>query len=204
MLHNYTQEEKEFFMEYTSGHSYKEIQQEFIRRFGWEINRNQIKGRISRYKLNTGLNGHFKKGCTPHNKGKKMSPETYKKIQNTMFKKGRISPKSRPVGSERIDSKDGYILVKVAEPNKWQMKHQYVWEQHHGKVRDGYVVIMLDGNRLNTDITNLKCIRRRELLIMNRNGLRGQTAELTDIGTNVAAVMDAVYEARKKTKKKDK
>lgn len=26
----------------------------------------------------------------------------------------------KPVGSERIDSKDGYVLIKVAEPRTWK------------------------------------------------------------------------------------
>ena len=45
-----------------------------------------------------------------------------------MFAKGNVPPNHRPVGSERI-SKDGYIEVKVAEPNKWRLKQRVVYEE---------------------------------------------------------------------------
>ena len=52
----------------------------------------------------------FQKGSVPLNKGKKVSPEVYSKIQPTMFKKGHSPVNHREVGSERIN-KDGYIEI---------------------------------------------------------------------------------------------
>lgn len=65
----------------------------------------------------------FKKGQTPPNKGKRMSPETYSRVAPTMFRKGNVPANHRPVGSERVNM-DGYVEIKVAEPNKWKHKHR--------------------------------------------------------------------------------
>jgi len=43
-----------------------------------------------------------------------------------------------------------------------------VWEQHHGTLPEGYVVIHLDSDKDNDDIGNLKAISRRELLQLNQ------------------------------------
>ena len=52
----------------------------------------------------------FQKGSVPPNKGKKVSPEVYSKIQPTMFKKGHSPVNHREVGSERINVY-GYIEI---------------------------------------------------------------------------------------------
>ena len=37
-------------------------------------------------------------------------------------------------------------VVKVAEPNKWDLKSRVVYREHYGKIPDGYTIIYLDGN----------------------------------------------------------
>ena len=191
--HIYTDEEKEFFREFVPGHSYAEIREAFIEKFGWEIRHGQIKGHIKRYKLNTGRNGQFPKGHVPANKGQKMSKEMYERAKPTMFKKGQMPINHRSVGSERI-TVDGYIEIKVKEPRTWKLKHRVIWEQHYGPLPKNHAIIFLDGNKLNTDISNLKLISRRELLVMNRKNLFSEDAELTDAGSNLAKLICRTYE----------
>lgn len=105
----------------------------------------------------------FQKGHTPQNKGKKMSPELYAKCAPTMFKKGNTPGNHRPVGSERVN-KDGYIEVKVAEPNKWKCKHRIIWERVHGSIPKGFNIQFIDGNPQNCVIENLYIISRAEQL----------------------------------------
>lgn len=106
----------------------------------------------------------FQKGRTPANKGKKMPPEVYARCAPTMFKKGHPSNNKRPVGSERVNV-DGYIEIKVAEPNKWRLKHRVVWEQTNGPILPGYNVQFRNGNRTDCRLENLYLIHHREQFI---------------------------------------
>lgn len=105
----------------------------------------------------------FTSGHTPANKGKKMSPELYAKCAPTMFKKGHIPGNHREVGSERVN-KDGYVEIKVAEPNKWKAKHRVIWEAANGPVKKGYNVQFKDGNPKNITLENLYLISRAQQL----------------------------------------
>lgn len=155
----------------------------------------QISGYTKRYGLKNGLDTTFKKGNIPFNKGLKgqYAPGSEK----GWFKKGQVPVNHREVGSERI-SKDGYIEIKVAEPNKWKLKHRVVWEQHNGQVPQNRVVIFLDGNKLNVDISNLALISRSELKIMNQIGLKYGNTEATKVGVMIAKAIDTKNKRRKK------
>lgn len=103
----------------------------------------------------------FGRGHVPANKGKKMSAELYAKCAPTMFKKGHPSNNKKPVGSERVNV-DGYIEIKVAEPNKWRLKNRVIWEQANGPIPPGYNVQYRNGNKLDCRLENLYLINRRE------------------------------------------
>lgn len=151
-----------------------------------------VKSNLKRRKgidLRTGINrGCIKKGNVPFNKGKKMSQEQYEKCKNTMFKKGNIPSNHRTVGSERI-TVDGFVEIKVAEPNKWKSKARIIYEQKFGKIPKGYIIIYLDGNKQNLELNNLKAISRKENLIMNHNNLRYNNKETTETALNLAKFM---------------
>lgn len=196
-LHIWTIEEKEFLKQIVTGHHHREIQELMNKKFNSDFTINQIKAAVKRYGLLTGFTGQFEKGSIPLNKGiKGVCSEECKK---TWFKRGHTPINHKEVGSERIDV-DGYILIKVAEPNKWRMKHQVIWEQHHGKIPKGHVVIFGDGNRHNLDIDNLIMVTNNELLILNRNKLIQEDAELTRTGVNIAKVIQKISERKDKTK----
>ena len=120
----------------------------------------------------------FKKGHVSHNKGKKMDAETYAIVRDTMFKKGNIPANHRPVGSERLNV-DGYVEVKIAEPNKWRGKHRVIWEREHGEVPEGYSVSFKNGNRQDFSMYNLILVSRSDL--MNRNSLHRYPDELKEV-----------------------
>lgn len=198
--HKYTDEERMFFEEYVSGHSYREIQQEFIKRFGWEITISQVNAYIGNHKLNTGRTGRFVKGQIPPNKGKKMSPEIYEKCKGTMFKKGNIPPNHRPVGSERT-TKDGYIEIKIREPNKWMLKHRYLWEQVHGKIPDKHILIFRDNNKTNITLDNLLLISQSQNAVINHTGLSNTIDEAKDAAANYANLSNLISKKRKVIKR---
>lgn len=117
----------------------------------------------------------FKKGMTPHNKGKPMPDSTKAKLK-TMFKKG-YKPKNKlEVGTERVD-KDGYIYVKVSDsPNKWVAKHHIVWGKD---VPKGYKLVFVDGNKKNFDISNFQLISDAEQ--MKKNTIKRFPQELQNL-----------------------
>lgn len=195
--HKYTEEERRFFEEYVPGHSYKEIQQEFIKRFGWEITISQVNGYIGNHGLNTGKTGRFEKGQIPLNKGKKMSPEQYEMCSKTMFKKGNIPENHRPVGSQRI-TRDGYLEIKIAEPNKWALKHRYLWEKKYGEIPPGHVLIFRDNDKTNVELENLILISQSENMILNSQGLHSATGEVKEAAVAYAKLANTTVRRKKK------
>ena len=195
--HQYTDEERRFFEAYVPGHTYREIQEAFIEHFGWEISLSQIKGYIGNHKLNTGKTGRFVKGHPTYNKGQKMRPDVYEKAKPTMFKKGHMPKNHREVGSTRINV-DGYIEIKIAEPNKWCLLHRHKWQQAHGPVPKGHCLIFRDNNKQNCELDNILLISRNELKVLNQNGLSSAEGEYKDVAINLARMINARTEARRR------
>lgn len=174
MNRKYTQEHINFIAANIQGTKFKDLTAMFNEQFGMNLSVPAMVSMTAMRGLHNGIsvvpefieNGkatRFQKGQIPPNKGVKgthLSPATE-------FKKGNIPANHRPVGSERV-SVDGYTEVKVADPNKWRMKHVIAWETVNGPVPKGHVVIFADGNRGNIEIENLLLVTRGQLAVMNR------------------------------------
>lgn len=141
----------------------------------------------------------FKKGSVPMNKGKKVSPEVYAKCQPTMFKKGNIPHNHKEVGSERID-RDGYIMVKVAEPNKWRLKHRIIWEQVNGAIPKGYNVQFKNHNPQDCRIENLYLISQAEQMVTENAYWAKYPKDLQEIIHLKGVVNRAIHKAEKNGK----
>lgn len=188
-----------FFESFVPGHTYKEIQEAFSARFGWDISVSQVKGYMGNNKLSSGTLGHFQKGHVPANKGQKGVCASG--CEKGWFQKGNSPKNHKPVGTESIrKDKSGaaYIYVKVKEPNRWRMKHILEWEKYHAPVPAGKVIIFLDGDTMHTDIKNLKMIDRGTHAVMNRLGLRYHDKELTEVALNIAALSSKKAKRKKK------
>ena len=123
----------------------------------------------------------FKPGHTPHNKGKQLSVEIYEKVAPTMFKRGNKPHNTKPNGTINIRAdKSGrlYQYIKIKDC-QWELLQRHVWTQANGEIPAGSVVIFLDGNYLNCDISNLQVISRREN--MARNTIQRYPAELQEV-----------------------
>ena len=183
-IHMFTGEEIAFIRSIAMGRYKEDIRQAFNEKFNTNLTYCQISNAMKRNDITNGIDSKFKKGCVPHNKGKKLPPEVYEKIKPTLFKKGH-NFNARPVGSERID-KDGYIMIKIEQPNKWRLKHLHLWEKYNGTAPKNHVVIFLDGDNRNFDINNLALITRAESLYLNKKKLRFNDRELTEAAVNIA------------------
>ncbi len=132
-------------------------------------------GQFLRESCKARTKGQFKKGMTPHNKGKKLSDSTKAKLAKTMFKSGNRPHNTLQVGAETQD-KDGYVWVKIAEPSEWKLKHHVAYGE---PVPTGHKVIFLDGNKYNFERDNLQLVSNGEL--MNRNTMHRYPPELVQL-----------------------
>lgn len=190
--HIYTAEEKQFLADNISGRSYREVTDLFNTRFGLLQGKTAVVGAIKRYGFKNGRICRFTPGRVSWNEGKKgihYSP-------GTEFRKGNTPVNHLPIGSE-IMTEDGYLKVKIAEPNKWAFKHRIVWEKANGKIQAGSTLIFADGDRTNTNLDNLILLTRAELLTANRRGLIYKDPDLTRTGTLIAKVIAKSWEVRK-------
>ena len=187
--HIYTEEEINFLKEYCYGHTRKEIIEAFKQEFGWELTIQQLKGQMRKYNLVTGHTGQF--GDFGHYyQGEKMTEERYRRALPTMFKNGHV-PKNRvPVGVEKLRS-DGFIKVKVAQPDKWEKKHVLVWEAANGPMPSKSCIMFLDRDRSNCDLSNLICISKSANRIINLNKMFGDDPDVNRTMAILAEYMAA-------------
>lgn len=131
-------------------------------------------------------NSRFKKGMVSHNKGKKqaefLTPDQIKRTKATRFKKGHAPHNQKEKNgciSIRTDSQTGtrykWIRLSVGE---WQELHRYRYEQKHGPIPAGHIVTFEDGNSLNCEPENLRCISRAENGIRNMQQYHSYPPEL--------------------------
>jgi hypothetical protein len=152
----------------------------------------------------TGRTGQFEKGREPANKGMKCPPGVggrHPNAQATQFKKGTLPHTYRGAGHERVDSKDGYVVIIVDETNPWSgaatrpvHKHRWLWEQKNGPIPEGFVLKCKDGDKTNCDPANWELIERA--LLPRLNGRFGRNydhapAELKPVIMTVAKLEHA-------------
>jgi hypothetical protein len=203
----YNEEHKQYLRDHITGRHFPELTEMFNNHFGTSFEESVIKNLVYRLGLGNGLSGkeisrlgvsyRFKKGNVPANKGKKGTGGW----EPTQFKKGSVPPNRLPVGSERVDSKDGYIYVKIQDGHlnkNWKQKHVMIWEEHNGPVPKGYVIIFGDGNKLNFDPDNLIMVSRAQLARLNQLNLIQNDAELTRTAVIIADLTTKISKASKR------
>lgn len=195
-------EQTEFLKSIYLGISNRECTRLMNEKFGLSLTCTQIKGQKRRLKLDSGLDGRFKKGCKPNDhcfkKGERNGIETE-------YKKGHVPMNWCPVGTERVKA-DGYLYVKISDVRgvkyahliNWKQKHVIVWEDTYGPVPEDSCLIFLDGDKTNTDISNLACITKSQRLIMYKKKLMYHDPELTKAGINIAKLIDAANKKKKR------
>jgi len=147
-----------------------EYQEQFNRIFGRDISKTNLFALKKRKGWKTGRSGQFKKGNIPH-------PDAGAKSANkTSFKKGLIPVNKVPLYSERINT-EGYIEIKVPEENphtgskeRFKLKHRWVWEQANGAIPKSHILLFVDGDKSNCDLSNLDLVHRGVGAIINKMG----------------------------------
>jgi hypothetical protein len=112
--------------------------------------------------ISKNTSSRFQKGNKPWNKGVK----GFMGANATSFKKGNKPHNTRKVGDTRIDGKDMFLLIKVAD-KQWIRKEILIWESVHGKIPKGHVVRVKNPLLDKYDINNLMIITHAENMLLN-------------------------------------
>jgi hypothetical protein len=198
MMHRYTQEQIEFIRDNAEGKTLKEIQRLVKCRYKLDVSVRSVQAIMYRNGIKNGMKGHttrFKRGCNPWNKDLK---GVHTGGEETQFKKGNIPPSYLPVGSESVH--EGYVWVKVSDPNKWVKKHHLIWTEANGPIPEGYVLRFADGNKTNVSLDNLFITSRRVMTSVVKRGLDNDNPDLNIATHNLAELELAIKDVKKRIK----
>lgn len=173
---SYSQEQANFIKLGYQKWTLAELTRQFNQHFETEKTENQIRSFTRNHGIKSGRTGFFEKGRKPFNAGTK----GLMKANKTSFQKGMKPHNHKPVGSERVNV-EGYVEIKTAEPNIWELKQRVVFEQHNGAIPAGHNVRFRDGNRQNCEPGNLFLVDNHENAMLNqRYKLNSQPIEIRD------------------------
>lgn len=103
---------------------------------------------------------------------------------------------TKKVGEEGVNS-GKYIILKIA-PNKWVLKHHYIYEQAYGPIDTKKErLIFLDGNRYNITLDNLVKVSIRESAYIASHNLTSSDPALTLMGINIAKLILKINDLKK-------
>jgi len=201
-FHKYTREQADFIGATYPLMPLAELTKAFNIKFGTEMSESSLRAFTRNHKIRSGRTGQFDKGHVPFNAGTKgvMKPNS------GSFKKGDVPGNIRPLGSERICSKDGYVLVKIAQENphtghktRFHLKHIVEWEKENGPLPEGMILRFLDGDKINTDPSNLVPVNRAEHLRLTNMGFNELPAEVKPVALTLARVEAKTFQLKKKS-----
>jgi hypothetical protein len=192
LWHRFTKREIQYLEKRVDGRSYVELTEMFNRHYGYQLSVGQVIDFLHREGLSNGIPQGFQKGHVSCFKGKKLP---WLKRKNPEYNR-------KPIGTMRVN-RGGYNVVKVSDdPAVWKLLHHIVWEKAHGQIPEGHVIIFANGNILDTKLENLMLVSRRELDIMNRNGLIYDNGAFTRSGKLIADIKIKINDLKGSTKKR--
>jgi hypothetical protein len=192
----FTPEQQAFIREQYPLLSRKELTAALNQRWALGVTLEQVVAYVKNNGVNSGRTGYFPKGTTPFNAGTK----GVMKANSGSWKRGNRPQTWKPVGTIAIETKDRFLKIKVAEPNKWVFLHRQIWEHFNGPVPAGHVVHLMDANKFNVDISNLELVSRSEMAVRNHSGLGNVPPELKPLASATARLRMAAAAARRSLK----
>lgn len=167
----FTEEQYKFFLEIYRGRTSEDTAKLMEEKFGIPFDEKKIYTFRHNHKLPSGVKTTFQKGSPSTNKGKHwddfLSKEAQEHIRNTScYKPGTVPKNWMPVGTI-LKKSNGYMYIKVSDRKdvkhpgeNWKLLHYYNWEKVNGPVKEGMILVFLDGDVTNCDVSNLREISR--------------------------------------------
>lgn len=175
------------FLEENKNMNRKELTDIFNEKFGCTFKYESIKNIMLKNGFKSENDGRFKKGNEPWNSG--LKGEKYfervdkEKVMEKVEKMHKLN-KTAKIGDEHIYNGVLYIRVKTGKRiGKFEgviRKRDYVWKKYNGEKPKGYCIVHLDGNQLNCDISNLRCIPRKYMTLLMMNNWFSENSIVTE------------------------
>lgn len=174
--------------------------------YGKSVTEAQVKAWRKNHHCPSGTDGRFPKGWVPYSAGKRPQDLCHgkaklAKLEASWYQKGHVAPNHLPVGSV-VTNKEGYKLIKVREKGtqweRWQFLHRKVWEDAHGKLPEGAMITMLDGDKGNCSLSNLRLITKGVNSQLTNRHLRDGAEETAESRLALARLYDGISRRSKK------
>lgn len=183
---NWTSEQIKYLKENRSVNR-EDLTNKFNLKFNTTHKKSTIKGVMQRSGIYSDYDGKFKKGDTPWSKGVK-GDEYFKHYDKgkVMLKMNKIHENNRTakIGDEYIYNGVPYVRVKAGKRlckfGGRIRKRDYIWQLHNGEKPKGYCIVHLDGDHLNCEIENLRCIPRKYMTLLMKNGWFSRNEIITE------------------------
>ena len=190
---------------FAPGHNVHQIADEFERLWGVRPSVSSLKNAKVAHGARSYTNaGQFRKGCAGGFKDENHKRRFLEAGKDRRFKKGQMPHNGhQPIGTERVDAKDGYIWVKVAQRkddpksahDNWKPKHYIVYEQHNGPIPPGCNIVFADRDKRNFDPGNLVAVPRGLWAIISKKRMAYSDADSLRSCMAVAELDRAVHAA---------
>jgi HNH endonuclease len=203
-MFKYSLEQIEFLAEHYKSLTISDLTPLFNKRFKLNKSSTQLRAALKNRKLKSGRTGQFVKGQFPWNTGTKGATGRNK----TSFKKGNPPLNLKPIGHERVCSKDNIVLVKVDQVNPYtgaqgfyRAKHVVIYEREHGPVPKGMVVRFIDHDKRNFDLSNLEAVSKALNLRLNKMRIKEMCSEVKPTARLVAELEVETFAKSKEVRK---
>jgi hypothetical protein len=172
--HTYTTEQLDWLRDHRAALGEGDLAAAFNARYGAQISKKALSQRARKAGAKTAAGrGRFAKGLRPWNTGLKGVPVSAG-FKSAQFREGSVPHTELPIWSYAI--KSGYWAIKVSDcaptgysRQDWEYVHRLTWQDHHGPIPAGHVVVLIDGDVDHCqDPANLLCIHRAVIIIANR------------------------------------
>lgn len=182
----YSEEQREFLRVNAPSMSRKELAEKFNDKFGTNKSELAIKSYCNNRGFNSSNDGRFKDGNRSWQTGlskdefkSHYSEESFNRLTHNMIE----GNKTHKIGDEVV--KWGLPCVVVSTDyslpyeKRIMLKRRYIWEQAHGRIPEDHMILNLDGDSFNCDLSNLACVPTKYRPQLNKNGWLGKSKDLT-------------------------